>query len=246
MAKKNPSECDDALLLAMLRDELEEDETRHLYEHVATCRFCQRRTVELAAEEQDWEDAADALSGQYPMPSVVEANQIASTLDPSEVTLSLAKQMLGPPSHPEMLGRLGRYGIERLVGVGGMGLVFKAYDSELARTVAIKMLAPYLASNASARKRFSREARSAAAVVHRHVVPIHNVETEQETPFLVMHYVAGESLQTRIDREGSLPLRATLRIGMQVASGLAAAHEQGLVHRDIKPANVLLEASGVE
>jgi serine/threonine protein kinase len=107
------------------------------------------------------------------------------------------------------------------------------------------MLAPHLAANGSARQRFAREARAAAAVVHEHVVAIHNVETSGTSPFLVMQYVAGESLQQRIDREGPLELKEILRIATQTASGLAAAHAQGLVHRDVKPANIMLE-QGVE
>ncbi len=117
---------------------------------------------------------------------------------------------------------------ERLIGSGGMGVVLKAFDTELNRPVAIKLLAPYLASSGAARKRFAREARAAAAVVHQHVVPIHNVETERESPFIVMQYVSGESLQARIDREGPLELCEILRIGMQVADALSATHQQGL------------------
>jgi len=126
-----------------------------------------------------------------------------------------------------------------------MGIVFKGFDTELNRPVAINILSSYLAGIGSALKRFAREARAAAAVVHDHVVPIHNVETERETPFLMMKYIGGESLQCRIDREGALELCEILRIGNQVASGLAAAQQQGLVHRDIKPSNILME-QGVE
>jgi serine/threonine-protein kinase len=111
--------------------------------------------------------------------------------------------------------------------------------------VAIKVLAPQLATSASARQRFAREARAAAAVVHDHVVAIHAVVPSAALPYLVMPYCAGESLQQRIDRTGALELKEILRIGMQVADGLAAAHTQGLVHRDVKPANILLE-NGVE
>ncbi len=154
---------------------------------------------------------------------------------------SLARHLLAPPTHPEMLGRLGRYEVERLIGSGGMGVVFKAFDTELNRPVAIKVLAPYLSGSGAARTRFAREARAAAAIVHEHVVAIHNVETAGESPFLVMQYVAGESLQARLDREGPLKLCEILRIATQTAAGLAAAHAQGLVHRDVKPSNILLE-----
>jgi hypothetical protein len=111
--------------------------------------------------------------------------------------------------------------------------------------VAIKVMATQLATNAAARKRFLREARAAAAVCHDHIVTIHAVEKSGDLPYLVMQCVSGMSLQERIDRNGPLALHEILRIGMQTASGLAAAHAQGLIHRDIKPANILLE-NGVE
>jgi len=149
--------------------------------------------------------------------------------------------LLTAASHPEMLGRIGRYDVERLIGSGGMGVVFKAYDPELHRPVAVKLLAPYLASSGSARNRFAREARAAAAVVDDHVVPIHNVETDGEHPFLVMKFIAGGSLQQRLDREGPLDVCEVLRIGIHTVKGLAAAHAQGLIHRDVKPSNILLD-----
>src|SRR5204863_7521671 len=89
--------------------------------------------------------------------------------------------------------------------------------------------------------RFIREAQAAAAVCHDHVVTVHGVDEVDGLPHLVMQYVAGESLQSRLDRAGPLPVEEVVRIGMQTASGLAAAHAQGLIHRDIKPANLLLE-----
>ncbi|MGB5336820.1 MAG: protein kinase, partial [Woeseiaceae bacterium] len=126
-----------------------------------------------------------------------------------------------------------------------MGVVLKGHDRSLDRTIAIKVLAPHLASNGAARQRFSREAKAAAAVLHPNVIAIHSVSNGGELPYLVMPYIRGASLQKRIDTEGPLPLGDILRIGAQIASGLASAHAQGLVHRDIKPANIMLE-DGVE
>ena len=103
------------------------------------------------------------------------------------------------------------------------------------------MLASHLAHVGAARERFAREGRAAAAVVHEHVVAIYNVESGGDVPFLVMQYVPGRSLQARVDADGPLAVEEILRIGMQAASGLAAAHAQGLVHRDVKPSNILLE-----
>ncbi|MEM7561368.1 MAG: serine/threonine-protein kinase, partial [Planctomycetota bacterium] len=146
-------------------------------------------------------------------------------------------------SHPELLGRFERYEVERVLGSGGMGIVLKGYDTDLHRVVAIKVLAPHLAHRGTARARFAREAQAAAAVMHPNVIQIHNVESESKVPYLVMQYVPGESLQRRVDYHGPLPVLDSMRIGLQVAAGLSAAHAQGLVHRDVKPANILLEES---
>ena len=127
-----------------------------------------------------------------------------------------------------------------------MGVVLKAFDPALHRTVAIKVLAPHLATSPRARKRFSREARAAAAVSHDHVVTIHAVEEANGLPYLVMQYVAGESLQQRLDATGRWRWRRSCGSARQTAAGLAAAHAQGLIHRDIKPANILLEVAGLD
>ncbi|WP_406695375.1 serine/threonine-protein kinase [Singulisphaera sp. Ch08] len=148
---------------------------------------------------------------------------------------------LAPPDHPDNLGRLGEYEVIEPLGQGGMGVVFKAFDGGLNRYVAIKVLAPQWSSDAGARRRFTREARAAAAVSHPHVITIHAVGEWQARPFLVMEYVTGASLQQRLAESGPLELKELLRIGAQVATGLAAAHAQGLIHRDIKPGNIMLE-----
>jgi WD40 repeat protein/serine/threonine protein kinase len=126
-----------------------------------------------------------------------------------------------------------------------MGIVLRAFDEKLRRIVAVKVLAPHLATSAAARQRFGREARATAAVAHNHVIDIHAVEDAGPAPYLVMQFIDGPTLQQKLDRSGPLPLKEVLRIGQQVAAGLAAAHAQGLVHRDVKPANILLE-NGVE
>jgi serine/threonine protein kinase len=154
---------------------------------------------------------------------------------------------LGPPRRADSLGRISHYKLIEEVGRGGMGVVYKAFDKKLRRVVAIKVMLPEQATIASARGRFLREARSAAAVVHDHVIAIHEVADNPKSgrPFLVMPYIAGQSLQQRIDSDGPLRIEEVLRIGSQIALGLDAAHAKGLVHRDIKPANILLE-NGVE
>jgi len=239
-------ECSDEMLLGILNQD-SRCSTELGLQHLDNCEHCQTRIEELAANQQQWTLAREGLCSRveggldfgndFQNPTRFHPTAEHS----SEWTDTMAKQLLQPPSHPEMLGRLGRYEIERLVGSGGMGVVFKAYDSELHRSVAIKMLAPHLSGSRSARERFAREARAAAAIVNDHVVPIHNVETEHATPYLVMQYIAGHSLQARLDRDGPLDVCEILRIGMQVAIGLAAAHAQGLIHRDVKPSNIMLD-----
>jgi len=148
---------------------------------------------------------------------------------------------LRPAARPDLLGTLGHYEVQEVIGQGGMGVVLKAFEPALHRLVAIKVMAPALAGSATARKRFTREAQAAAAVCHDHVVAVHGVHEADGLPYLVMQYVPGESLQARLDRTGPLDVMEVVRIGMQTAAGLAAAHAQGLIHRDIKPANLLLE-----
>lgn len=239
-------ECSDELLLGILNQD-PGCSTELGIQHLDNCEHCQARIEELAANEHQWTLAREGLCSRVEGGLDIEnefespTRFIPTAEHSSDWTGTMAKQLLQPPSHPEMLGRLGRYEIERLVGSGGMGVVFKAYDSELHRSVAIKMLAPHLSGSRSARERFAREARAAAAIVNDHVVPIHNVETEHATPYLVMQYIAGDSLQARLDRDGPLDVCEILRIGMQVAAGLAAAHAQGLIHRDVKPSNIMLD-----
>ncbi len=127
-----------------------------------------------------------------------------------------------------------------------MGVVYRAFDPALKRWTAIKVLAPNLAGDPTARLRFAREAQAAAAVRHEHVVAIHAVSEINGLPYLVMEYLEGGSLQDHLDLHGPPDWRATARLGAQIASGLAAAHAQGLIHRDIKPSNILLHGGGTD
>lgn len=170
---------------------------------------------------------------------------IATSHLPSDEEGGIPLDFLQPSDKPGCLGTVGGYEVVELVGCGGMGIVARAYDTKLNRIVAIKAMVPALAANPAAVQRFLREARAAAAVSHNHVVTIHAIEEDHRPPFIVMEFIAGVTLQQKIDRAGPLAVDDILRIGVQMARGLSAAHEQGLVHRDIKPANILLE-NGVE
>jgi serine/threonine protein kinase len=150
---------------------------------------------------------------------------------------------LAPAQAPDEIGRLGPYRVLEVVGAGGMGVVFKAQDTHLGRMVALKAMLPVLAASATARQRFLREARAAAAIQHDHVVTIYQVGEDNGLPWLAMPFLRGEPLDVRLRREGGpLPLAEALRIAREIAGGLAAIHEMGLIHRDVKPGNVWLEA----
>ncbi len=164
----NIMECDDHKLKLLLAADEQAVEHDPWMQHVEHCSHCQSRLRELAAQADDWQKAAEVLAADDDDVPYFGRDHDA----PSSWNESMVKQLLEPPSHPEMLGRLGRYEMERMIGCGGMGIVFKAFDTELNRVVAVKLLAPYLAARGSARKRFAREARAAAGVRDDHVVPI--------------------------------------------------------------------------
>jgi WD40 repeat protein len=235
-----------------LNASLPADQDAVLTEHLDSCASC-RKTLETLAGGSDSllavaRQAGDATDASSPALKEIVA-QFQAPSEKTQAEPSGAKDeslaFLTPSEKPGCLGRLGHYEVQAIIGKGGFGIVLKAFDEKLHRIVAIKVLSPAYAAIGSARKRFIREARAAAAVSHDHVVGIHAVEEEQNPPYIVMQCIDGQSLQDKLDRKGSLSLKEILRIGLQTAEGLAAAHKQGLVHRDIKPANILLE-NGVE
>ena len=181
-------------------------------------------------------------------PGLSADETVAASADgsPGPTTPGSAILTLDHVAAPERGGKLDRLGPYRLlerIGQGGMGVVYKAKDERLNRVVAVKMLASGLADGVVSKQRFMREARAAAAVSHDHVVTIHAVDEIAGQPYIVMQLVDGESLQQKLDHGGPLAVSEVVRIGSQIAAGLAAAHAQGLVHRDIKPANILIETA---
>jgi serine/threonine protein kinase len=245
--------CNEENIEGYLSGSLDDSSAAALMDHLQSCLRCREQMESSAADRNTWSDAERFLrvseidAYQYQSSTWTsefdEAVSIQRTAISAEISQVLSQ--LHPSDDPQMLGRLGGYEVSGVVGSGGMGIVLKAYDRPLDRTVAIKVLAPRLASSGAARLRFAREAKAAATVLHPNVIVIHGVSNDGAMPFLVMPYLRGESLQRRLDRQGPLPTEEIVRIAQQVAAGLAAAHGQGLVHRDIKPANILLD-DGVE
>lgn len=146
-----------------------------------------------------------------------------------------------PNLNSGFVGRIGSHDVTRVIGRGGMGIVLHAIDSKLDRQVAIKLMAPEIASEPTAVRRFLREARLAAAVRHDHLVTIHAVEEWNGRPYLVMEYIAGGTLKDLLNSQTKIDFAEVVRIAGELSRGLSAAHRQGLVHRDIKPGNILME-----
>ncbi len=245
----NPRELQD-----LLEGSVADSEQAAMVTHLDECTCCQKSLEGLASSDSSFRQTLleqpalyvpEANSAYWPALQQAErALHRADWAPPRAPKVSL--DFLRPPADGSNLGTMSHFDIVRLVGRGGMGVVLHAVDTRLQRDVAVKVLDPDLAKDDLARKRFCREARAAASITHENVVAVHQVEHEEgsDLPFLVMELISGESLEKKLDRDGPLPLREIVRIGMQTASGLAAAHEKGLIHRDIKPGNILLEQSG--
>jgi serine/threonine protein kinase len=252
---RTPSCPDRPTLKRLLDGRLEGPDHARFESHLEECGTCQKTLEDLACADEPLVRQVKAQARDHASEAPGLARVIGLLKD--ESGLESATGGFGPAVPAEILGllersdvpgelgTLGPYRINEVLGRGGMGIVLKAFDPTLHRAVAIKVLAPQLATNNSARQRFAREARAAAAVRNEHVVAIHAVDEWKRLPYLVMEFIPGSSLQDRIDRTAPLDITSILRIGMQTAAGLAAAHAQGLVHRDIKPSNILLE-NGVE
>ncbi|HYH64622.1 MAG TPA: protein kinase, partial [Urbifossiella sp.] len=168
-------------------------------------------------------------------PTLTQTSDGGGKAEPDE-----ALAFLTPSARPDALGRIGHYDVLQVLGQGAFGIVFRAFDDVLQRVVAVKVMAPLLAATSPARKRFLREARSSAQVRHENVVQVYEV-AEHPLPYIAMEFIPGETLQERLNRLGPVDAAEVVRVGRQIAEGLAAAHASDLIHRDIKPGNVLIE-----
>jgi serine/threonine protein kinase len=179
-----------------------------------------------------------APRGDRPDTPVSDTRGLAGDAGPADEGLW---DLLAPAERPDEIGRLGPYRVLEVLGHGGMGVVFRAEDPQLERPVALKAMLPSYANSPSAKARFLREAKAAAAIKHDHIVGIYQVGEDRGVPYLAMEFLQGEPLDVRLKRDKVLPVAEVLRLGQEVAEGLLAAHERGLVHRDIKPGNLWLE-----
>lgn len=226
--------ADDADLLSRVESLLASHESQSL--------FLRTPVTEQLGDEVDTGIAATLLVGSgftQTDSNPLEADPMQP--NPNDANDEIPLGFLEPSTRPDSSGRLGHFEILEVVGRGAFGTVLRAFDEKLQRVVAIKVMALELAATSPARKRFLREAQSSAAIRHENVVSIYTVE-EKPIPYLVMEYIPGETLQHRLDENGPLDVTNVLKLGIQIAEGLAAAHAIKLIHRDIKPGNILLES----
>ncbi len=259
--------CPDAKSLRqLLTGSLTGDAAEQMEQHLLGCDDCAATADTISADD----DLTAAIQADDPFPADdeflsrviergkqlsqsiagrnTEARESEETIIADESVAADAASLLDEHTHfldtsdvPNEIGSLAGYRIFEVLGAGGMGVVFRAVDSKLKRQVALKAMKPAAATSRTAKDRFLREARAAAAIDHDNVVSIYEVDEDRDIPFIAMQYLRGESLKTRVDRLGTLNQREALQIGREVADGLAAAHERGLIHRDIKPDNIWLE-----
>ena len=140
---------------------------------------------------------------------------------------------------------LGPYEILSPIGAGGMGEVYKARDTRLDRTVAIKVLPEHVAADPDLKQRFEREAKTISSLNHPHICTLHDIGEQDGIDFLVLEYLEGDTLAQRLEK-GPLPLDQALKIAIEIADALDKAHRQGITHRDLKPGNIMLTKSGAK
>ena len=232
-----------ARLHSLLAGTLTGDEEQRLVEHIDRCPRCREQLDRLAASSDPidgWKPVMSALTAVSPelervldglkrnppvgQPATTTERQSGPTTVPERLDEGVAGWEQTQRISPSIPASIGPYELVERVGEGGMGVVYKAVDRQLNRVVAVKVLSHALASSPLAKRRFIREAQAAAAVCHEHVVTIHGVAEDAGVPYLVMQYVAGQSLQDKINRQGPLGLKEVLRIGMQVASRASPRH----------------------
>jgi len=232
-----------------------------LERHVGVCPMCAERAKLIQVEDEVVRSLRRAKSADdTPLPAAVQtlvtvlrrlhtrspgtatvAWSSKDAVDAPTVTVS-PEGFLAPSAEPGEIGRFGPYAVHEVLGTGGMGVVYRGYDSRLQRAVAVKVIRPELLTAPGVTERFLAEARAAAVVEHDHIVVVHAVEIHDGVPSLIMPLLKGDTLERQLrDTAKPLSVPEILRIAHEVASGLAAAHAAGLIHRDIKPANIWVE-----
>jgi WD40 repeat protein len=237
-----------------------------LSSHLESCSRCQERALSISAHDPLLETARERVQAtqeiigkvpaelwtrlqelpQSPPTALTQDITLSQSSAPDQATQSTEhtpddRALLAPPQQPDEIGRLGPYRVLGVLGRGGMGVVYLADDPRLQRRVALKAMLPRAAAKPAAEQRFLREARAAAALSSEHIAHIYDVGAERGVLYLAMEHLQGCPLDRHLADGTPRPVAEILRIGRDVATGLAIAHEKGLIHRDIKPGNIWLE-----
>ncbi len=215
---------------------LEPARAEEVQQHLEECETCSRATKRIKAQLSPLID-----NDAFPSSLALESTVLLATQEGELEEASIDHLLFSEPQDARAMGRLGKYDVFRLIGRGGMGVVFQAQNEQLRRDVAIKILNRSLSASPVARRRFIREARAAAAISHPNVVIIHDVDEHRGMPYIVMELVTGRTLRAEIRSLTTLDPLRVIRLSAQIAQGLASAHAQGVIHRDIKPGNIMLE-----
>lgn len=222
----------------LIHGDLSPGDVERLSQHLAGCSPCAVTVQTLLAQDTLLSTlrgaTVDAPVGTK-IPAKLTRQLLALRLS-SDPSPSLPT--LDPPRTADEIGRLAHYRVLKVLGEGGMGVVFLAEDTRLGRTVALKTMKPEIAADPRHRQRFLREARAAAKVEHDHIVPIYGVGEDNGVAWLAMPFLKGQSLGELLKRWKVLEPAHATRLSIQVAKGLEAAHAAGLIHRDVKPANI--------
>jgi serine/threonine protein kinase len=242
------------VLQGLLLGKLPEDEVESLGKHLLGCDQCAARVHSLAKEDTLVEALRTARTPAVDEPKPEKVQGLIERLKalrlseggstqalPAAEESSNPHEFLAPAQGPDEIGRLGDYRVLKVLGTGGMGMVYLAQDTRLDREVALKVMKPSVAANPQAKQRFLREAKACAALRHDHIITIYQVGEDRGVPFLAMEFLEGMPLDQWLSSGRKLTIPQILRIGREIAKGLAAAHEKGLIHRDIKPGNVWLD-----
>ncbi len=243
-------------LVDLLEGNLVDPKLSSFAEHLEHCTDCQKRASRVpnggvfAKSLQGCNFPFERIANQAPRPLVDWIKRIpmldsvagisrASDRGDAQAVLDSVRFSADPT--PGGLGKLGHYRILKMLGSGGMGSVFLAEDTRLHRHVAVKVMLPKIAADPTSRQRFLREARAAASLRSEHIVTVYQVDEENETPYLAMELLEGNSLEEVILTQPQLSVELIIQVAIGVAKGLAYAHEKGLIHRDIKPANIWID-----
>ncbi len=236
------------------------DATEVLEQHLLSCEVCVKTAHALKTsdtlvdalqtlppdDEEDKKVVKRLVTTLLALAHLPESEQKTAAQTPSRTPsqIDLPVGFLGPPEEEDDIGTLGGYRVLRILGTGGMGMVFEAEDVRLHRRVALKVMRPELSVNELHRQRFLREARATAAIEHENIVDIYQVGEDRGVVFLAMPLLRGQTLDDYLTNGGQVSLQMLLSVGIQTAKGLAAAHKKNLVHRDIKPSNLWIEPDG--